>query len=282
MMTPPRGSSKSVLLILVLLWPASSGAVLEFGGGVSAGGGGGGATWPNEPAGSTLITDFNFSATGGSGWVDNYNTATIVSDPSAPLSPNSVIDFYYPIGFVAGSAPDTIYYPLTTPTKLYYGYWWKVSNPWDGQISNINKITFQLGNSNALIQIMYGSGSGPFKLMNSLEFPTVNNGHLTAGGSFGDSPGTWQLFGNVSAGTVSLGVWHQVEVIMIKSSGETSQNGTLKWWLDGTLIGNYTNVNYPSEFLGEFQFSPTWGGVGSTKSTNDHYWFDHVHVSTPP
>jgi hypothetical protein len=30
-----------------------------------------------------------------------------------------------------------------------------------------------------------------------------------------------------------------------------------------------------------FQFSPTWGGnSGATKDQTDHYWFDHVWLST--
>jgi hypothetical protein len=27
--------------------------------------------------------------------------------------------------------------------------------------------------------------------------------------------------------------------------------------------------------------SPTWGGVGDTKSETDYFWFDHVHISRP-
>jgi len=29
----------------------------------------------------------------------------------------------------------------------------------------------------------------------------------------------------------------------------------------------------------EFKMSSTWGGIGGSKSEDDYYWFDHVHVS---
>jgi len=31
----------------------------------------------------------------------------------------------------------------------------------------------------------------------------------------------------------------------------------------------------------ELQIAPTWGGVGGTKSQQDYFWFDHVHLSRP-
>ena len=127
---------------------------------------------------------------------------------------------------------------------------------------------------------MWGDVSGPFEVMNLLEFPTIDNSHL--GNGYGDSPGPWQLFGNASGCGVTLGQWHQIEVFYTKCSSETSRDGVLRWWVNGNLCGNYTNVNFPSGAFTEFQFAPTWGGVGGTKTENDDYWFDHVHLSTPP
>jgi hypothetical protein len=56
--------------------------------------------------------------------------------------------------------------------------------------------------------------------------------------------------------------------------------GTMKFWLDGVLQGSYTNVTNSFNF-DMFQFSPTWGGnIGAQKHETDHYWFDHVRIST--
>ena len=79
---------------------------------------------------------------------------------------------------------------------------------------------------------------------------------------------------NVNATAVTLGVWHRVEWYSQLSTG------TLKWWLDGVLQGSYTDVRNPVAF-NLFEFSPTFGGnTGALKRQTDHYWFDHVHVST--
>ena len=70
-------------------------------------------------------------------------------------------------------------------------------------------------------------------------------------------------------------MWHRIEWYCQLSSG------TLKWWLDGVLQGSYTDVRNAYNF-DMFQFSPTWGGnSGAQKQETDHYWYDHVHISTP-
>jgi hypothetical protein len=65
------------------------------------------------------------------------------------------------------------------------------------------------------------------------------------------------------------------------STTGTSGDGIIRWWLDGILIGNYSNASFPGKALSEFQFSPTWGGTGDTKTQQDYYWFDHAYISGP-
>jgi len=46
------------------------------------------------------------------------------------------------------------------------------------------------------------------------------------------------------------------------------------------LQGSYTDVRNSYNFS-MFQFSPTWGGnSGARKRETDHYWYDHVHISS--
>lgn len=244
------------------------------------------AVWPNEPAGSTLITDWSFNTISGPlpgpRWRNNGGSL-IVSDVTAPLSPTNVLKFPYPVGFLSGYAPDTVYFPLNNLSEIYFGYWWKASNPWHAHSSFINKIAFQFTDltGGQLIQIMFGNGgSEPYRVMSSLEFNGVDNSHL--GNGYGDAPGTWQLFGNASEGKVTLGHWHRIEVYIKKGTSSSSKNGIIRWWVDGILVGNFSNVNYPTPPFIEYQFSPTWGGaVGARKSEEDYYYYDHVRISQP-
>ena len=47
-------------------------------------------------------------------------------------------------------------------------------------------------------------------------------------------------------------------------------DGIIRWWMDGVLVGDYTNVKFPNDngFV-EYQISPTWGGnTGDVKTEN--------------
>jgi hypothetical protein len=231
-------------------------------------------TWPNEPSGLSVLTDYGFGAAlpvtpadvsipGGSGWNVIYNGAgygSTVSDPTAPFSPAAVLQLQYPVGFTGGSSPATLYYNLPGVSQVYAGLWWKPSNPWQGHSpSNVNKIAFMIpGNSGDIYIAMYGPPGGPYELRVLPEFPGL--------------PINWYV-PNVKNVSVVLGQWHRIEWFMDKSAG------ILRWWLDGQLIGDYSGVPYPSAAFSEFKISSTWGGIGDTKQETDYYWFDHARVS---
>jgi hypothetical protein len=49
--------------------------------------------------------------------------------------------------------------------------------------------------------------------------------------------------------------------------------------MDGTLQGDYNTFPIVTGGFGEFQLSPTWGGMGDNKTQTDYYWYDHVRLS---
>lgn len=230
-----------------------------------------GATWPNNPSTFTTLTDWPFAALSGGGWnVNAGGGATIQTDVGAPLSPTQIGQWSYPPGFTGGGAPQTMYRGLPQLTEIYIGYWWKPSNPWQGHASGINKISFAVATdfSTDLIVTMRQSGAQYFLVV----FPGGLNDVVTDGG---------YLEGNVNNVAVVLGQWHRIELYVKYSTTATSADGIVRWWLDGALVGNYSNASFPGDPLAEFQFSPTWGGTGDTKTEQDYYWFDHVYMSTP-
>jgi hypothetical protein len=225
------------------------------------------AGWPHEPAGYAVMTDWAMNALTGSGWFINNSDglATITTDGAAPTSPSNVGQWKYPAGYAGGSAPATMAYSLpSTFTEGFVGVSWKPSNPWQGHSSNVNKIFFLLGGAcGNLIPIMYGPPGGPYQLRVAPEW------------------GNWSwLTPNVNDVPVALGAWHRIELYFKYNT--SGANGIVRWWMDGTLIGEYTTVSFPARgCFAEFQFSPTWGGVGGTKSQTDYFWFDHAHISYP-
>jgi hypothetical protein len=216
-----------------------------------------------------VLTDWALDALTGSGWDinDANGYATIVTDVGAPRSAPAVGQWRYPAGFAGGSAPATMYHTLPPSfTEGFVGVWWKPSSPWQGHPSSVNKIYFLLGGPcGNLIPVMYGASGGPYELRVAPEWGT---------------DWSW-LTPNVSAVPIALGAWHKVE-LYFKYNAPGNANGIVRWWLDGSLIGDYTNVSFPEAgCFAEFQFSPTWGGVGDVKRQTDYFWFDHVYISYP-
>ena len=250
------------------------------------------ASWPNEPAGFRVVTDWGFdqdppmagdvSIPGSPSWSVVYGLppgptrgwVQRSSDPGAPFSPPNVYEFVYPTGMVEGTAPSTVYYPssdrglmarlglsssgsaLLGTGEVYVGFWWKPSSPFDVG-PNGNKIAFLFNGGG-------DAGGQQFLIL-------LPDGRLHVLPEYrGDF--RWRR-PNVNATAVTLGAWHQIEWYCQLSSG------TLKWWLDGVLQGSHGDVRNPFNFA-MFQFSPTWGGnSGARKRETDRYWFDHVHLS---
>src|SRR5205807_1178221 len=232
--------------------------------------------WANEPAGSTIMTDWGLDqdppATpadqpipNSPGWWIVHNNevsganATRVTDAGAPFSPSNIYQFTFPSGFIGGSAPATVYYPHPAQGEVYAGFWWKPSNPWQNHpSSNVNKLAFwytDTQGSSADIQ-MYMEAPGQYYLHVVTEFPG----------------NTIVLVPNGAQPTaVTLGTWHQVEWYMKYASPVGAGNGIVKWWLDGVLQGSYTNVSTPNDAgFRTFQLYPGWGGVGDTKTETDY------------
>lgn len=224
--------------------------------------------WPNEPSGSTLISDHSFTTRNADGWID-YSDIPIVQDTGGPLSPPDVASFNYPIGFPGGGSPGQINLEGLNLSDIYVGFWWQVSKPWQGHTSLINKILYIFTSPGGhLIPIMYGANGGPY--------------HLRLAPQWTDT-WTW-LTPNVNDVLVTLGVWHRIEIYAKRSTTTTSADGIIRWWMDGTLLGEYTKVNFDGTAAQNWygvSVNPTWGGNGDVKTENDYFRFDHIRVSRP-
>lgn len=236
-------------------------------------------TWPNEPAGSNLLTDYPFDAVQGNGWIAQYPFGgRIVSDPTAPHSPSNVMEYSRPVNSIGNTSCTR--YELNGGKELYIGIWWKPSNPFVGWSNLHNKIFFLwFANGDCFYFSMSGDQrGGPYRTAWNLNLG-LSQGHL--GNGWGDDPGTWNLYGNINSATVALGQWHRVEVYAKVGSGPTARDGILRWWLDGKLVGTYDQVNFPASTWKTVQFTASWDAPDPTQATPDYHWFDHARISLP-
>lgn len=182
-----------------------------------------------------------------------------------------------------GGANSHLYF--SPVNELYVGFWWKPSNPFPGwDTGAVNKFAMfrhaSGGHSYLMLQSKSGVRGGPYNAHFALGFDgTISNSHL--GNGWGDVVGTWNLWPNRGSSDVVLGSWHRMEFYFKKSSTPTSRDGVLRWWMNGSLIADFTQVNYPSAFA-DVGLTPIWdsphnlGGV-----TAEYHWYDHVRVSAP-
>ena len=214
------------------------------------------AAWPHEPTGATLITDQPFDSRTSLGWAfdqTSLGSPTIVADASAPYTPQNVVEFAYPIGFPGGGwAPGAEWTTLSSVSRVYAGLWWKSSNPWQGAGPVLAYLQTATGH---LSLVTYGPAGGPYQVY--VHGPTD------------------LLPNQTPAVTLSPGTWYQVEWLVDNAD---PANAHIEWWVGGQLVGNYTNVQLPSDPFTSFRIEPSWGDA-SSKTENDYVHYDHAYIS---
>lgn len=247
------------------------------------------AQWANEPAGFQVTLDcpFNSKPTpsrdpAGCGIENFYNAGSIVQDGSAPVSPSNVFKSAIAAGDSTGGS-QLNYVTAQVYREMYVGLMWRTNPAFFGR-QVANKLFFVRGpQSNGFFGLMGGPGGGndagkPFYLMFGHNSGNVNNGHTCGGDAIGAT-----CFPNAGSGqTVPTGNWFKLEVYLKSSTSNTSRDGIVRWWVNGVLAGNYTNMNLSSLGLNEWVWSETWDGTVNPLPTVEWaHFIDHLHISVP-
>jgi hypothetical protein len=204
------------------------------------------------------------------GWktTDNQNDLLGVATALGTLlGAPDVLQFTFPLGFGGGSAPATEYFDFPRATHFYASFQWKANADWQGHSSDVNKLAFvylATGEGDVVLEF-YGPPGGPYDLRAALELAGADKRFF--------------LIPNVNNVPVRLGDWHHIEWQIQYNTTTSPANGVVRWWMDGTLIGQYTDVLFPATPLEEFQLSPTWGGVGDVKKQTDYFWYANAFLS---
>lgn len=248
--------------------------------------------WSNEPAGMTALSNQAWS-TGSlpaadlsnrvSGWWrwDPGNNASIVNDGTAPTGSSGVLQYRYRAGMGTGYGPAMVGFgsgdqPLRVSGRaveeLYIAFYVKFSD-WTPEAAQMTKLfyTYQEGNDpqpsrNVLHPNL--QGPGPFKL------------NITSEVMLDDGPSVVNYHGNVSDPTLYPNTWYKIEIYTRKSSRKGAKDGVLRWWINGKLAGDHTNILRSHLPFTEFHGDPVWGGSGDMVKPKDEFiWFDHIYIS---
>jgi hypothetical protein len=240
------------------------------------------ADHPNEPAGMTQTDDRGFDALDEEGWNDE-NNISIISDASAPLTPNNVGQILYPAGGTGGGVSFGRAWRGTGSHKIkYVDTWVKFSSNFQNHPSGVNKMHhFFVGGLNRLLTLAKGQNLiAMFGLQQIAE--AYNPGYGTPGTSL-------HLIPNLVAESLAYltrNQWHRLIMVMTaNTSGQA--DGRVEMWVaqnEGTLLKthDYSGIKFTTgaPTFNEMHWSPTWGGVsGTTVSAEMYFWCDHLYIS---
>jgi len=260
---------------------------------------------PNEPAGfaqlsPTLSGDtiplnlYGPTAAYELGWLQNNQGATQVLDADVPFASKKVLQANFPAGMIGGGSPVMVFTASSTnhqnwpqrPTAIYQSFWYKLSPNFPANLvanktmySNIgggNKIALEI-NGTSDFGTQYTAPLWPMLALQSI----VRVDNNTSGNAI--------LFQNLGAydpahrAQVYRGQWHHIEALYVANTAG-NVDGTVRLWLDGTLVIDYTNRVQWSATADVWQWTswdPVYGGGGSvpTDAVNPYHRLKDLYVS---
>jgi hypothetical protein len=214
------------------------------------------------------LSDQPWSVMTADGW--NYLRRTssrdddIVADPSAPRSGPDVLRIIFPPTMAPNTEPTVHWLHLPGPTEVYARWWIKLSPNWKPSPAGGGKMTF-----------LHAAPSGQGQVYMALFGPAP---HLVEVNT------EWSPYGqkvwdqNVNITRIRYGRWYEVDWYVRFASPPGAANGILRWWVDGTLNGDHTDVVFPAPSTGfeQFEFAPT---LQNPPPEEQYMYVDHTTVS---
>ena len=238
--------------------------------------------WTNEPAGASVVMDCPFNSVSGCGILDVYSSSQIISDGTAQVSASNVMKSTLYAGNSTGGMQLNYAIPKTY-REMFVGLMWRTNPQFQGR-SGGNKLFFMRGPDSIGVFVIQGglsTGSGPLVWVHNSS--SLNNSHVCS------TDLGLLCYPNASSGLVQRGVWTKIEAYIKASTTNTSRDGIVRWWINGVLAGNYTNINYAGAGLNEWIWTETWDGCGSNlgcdlgqvNTVNWEHYVDHLRISIP-
>lgn len=253
---------------------------------------------PNRPSGAVTVLETPFNTLDGEGQLwEVYPGAGRITQPTGVLGTAST-SILAPGQAVGGQ--QTIWpkpgkqQPLN---NLYLCMRWKMNKDFVGLRTN-NKLVFMAAQDftygrpgiNGLLSVP-GRGYPPASFQMTFAHNTagLNNAHACTG-TTGEI-----CYPNVKDTPLYTDTWYTVEAYVKSSTCSTCRNGTVMWWVNGTLQANYTNLNYGSGILNQWQINHTWDSsldkqcgppthpantAGRDCRKEQAHYFDHVILAS--
>ena len=210
----------------------------------------------------------------GAGWSWMRRTSAqdpaIVQDPTAPVSPTNVLQIAFTPDMPFGTEPSVHWIELPAITEIHTSWWQKLSANWTCELNEWCTHLSYLFAQNTDGQVY----TGLFHPSDEQLGPPYRVGANTEWAPYP----TNRILPNIETTWVNPGEWHQLSFYYKWETIPGSGDGIIRWWVDGVLNGEYTNVHYPqTRGFVEFQIGPTFG----TPPEDQYLFLDHTLVKYP-
>jgi subtilisin family serine protease len=228
--------------------------------------------WPNDPLSFLTASDQPWNSLTGNGWNWLRRTASkdpnIFADATAPFSASNTLRMIFTTDMQRDTEPSVHWLSLPGIKEVYTGWWMKMSPNWECSPAGCGKVTFLFTNGAGQVYTgIYHSADGggpPYRIAANTEWAPY---------------GQRIWYPNVVTTPVSPGEWHRIEFYYRwETVPGVSGDGIIRWWVDGVLNGNHTNVQYPAASFVEFQYAPT---LQNPPSAEQYLYIDHTRVRRP-
>lgn len=215
------------------------------------------------------LNDQSWNQVTGGGW--NYlrrsssKDGDIVVDSTAPFSPPNVLRIVFTPDMRRDHEPSVYWIPLPKVKEVRTVWWIKLSPNWTPSPAGGGKMTFLHAWPNGQGQVytaFHGSQAPHWIIVNTEWAP------------YGQK--IWAP--NVSRTQISYNRWYGIDWYVKWESSPGAGDGILRWWVDGKLNGEYTDVEFPVNGIGfqQFEFAPT---LQNPPPADQYMYVDHTGIS---
>jgi hypothetical protein len=220
-----------------------------------------------EPAGLTQFNEQSWDGLTANRWSYLRRTSAkdgdIVTDPSAPVSPERVLRMIFTPDMQRDSEPSVHWISLPRPRAVHTAWWIKLSENWTGSPAGACKMTFLWTASDGQGQVytaLYRSSEPHHVGVNTQWAPYAQR--------------IWDA--NITATPIYYGRWYRIDWYVRWATAPDAANGVIRWWVDGVLNGNHTDVRFPdADGFQQFEFAPT---VQIPPPAEQYIYIDHSFV----
>lgn len=219
----------------------------------------------NMPSSFEIIAETDFADPEDDGFYV-HGSLSMTVDETAPVSCCDVGEKIFSVGSTGGSGISlSNNIASAEATSVYVAVWMKVSENFRNHSSGITKVFYVFSNSDP--KMILSTMGDDLELRSLLRHAPGGTGYT--------SPNV----GDPEDARVQRGQWHLIEYLVQSSSAPGEEDGAMRWWLDGVLVGDYDGLDthYEDEDLhwNSVQWNTIWGGVDDevTEEDGDMYWW---------